>query len=54
MYEVEYIYQTTNKNMITGKGVTYLLFTKDMKIIENKYQDITEYKNLQKKFPFIK
>ncbi|MDR2237815.1 MAG: hypothetical protein LBE92_16960 [Chryseobacterium sp.] len=50
MYEVEYIYQITNKNMITEKGVTYLLFTKDMKIIENKYLEI---KNLQK-FPFIK
>ncbi|HEX7870473.1 MAG TPA: hypothetical protein VF455_10225, partial [Chryseobacterium sp.] len=50
MYEVEYIYQITNKNMITEKGATYLLFTKDMKIIENKYLEI---KNLQK-FPFIK
>ncbi|SUX48351.1 hypothetical protein [Chryseobacterium indoltheticum] len=52
MYEVQYSYQLTNKNMITEKGVTYLLFTKDMKI--NKYQDITEYKKFQKKFPFIK
>lgn len=50
MYEVEYIFQITNKNMITEKGATYLLFTKDMKIIENKYLEI---KNLQK-FPFIK
>lgn len=50
MYEVEYIYQITNKNMTTQKGTTYLLFTKDMKIIENKYLEI---KNLQK-FPFIK
>lgn len=54
MYEVQYSYQLTNKNMITEKGATYLLFTKDMKIIENNYQYITEYKNLQKKFPFIK
>ena len=50
MYEVEYIYQITNKNMITEKGATSFLFTKDMKIIENKYLEI---KNLQK-FPFIK
>ena len=50
MYEVQYIHQTTNKNMTTQKGVTDLLFTKDMKIIENKYLEI---KNLQK-FPFIK
>ncbi|WP_300671993.1 hypothetical protein [Soonwooa sp.] len=28
MYEVNYIYQITNKNMITEKGITYLLFTK--------------------------
>ncbi|MCX8524131.1 hypothetical protein OF897_09355 [Chryseobacterium formosus] len=54
MYEVEYFYQITNKNMITEKGVTDLIFTKDMKIYENKYPVMTEYKNLQKKFPFIK
>ncbi|MPS65828.1 MAG: hypothetical protein DI622_15960 [Chryseobacterium sp.] len=52
MYQVQYSYQLTNKNMITEKGETYLLFTKDMKL--NKYQDITEYKKFQKKFPFIK
>lgn len=49
MYEVHYSYQLTNKNMITEKGVTDLVFTKDMKIIENKYQYVTEYKNFQKK-----
>ncbi|MCW3161711.1 hypothetical protein [Chryseobacterium oryctis] len=54
MYEVEYFYQITSKNMITEKGVTDLIFTKDMKIYENKYQVMTEYKNLEKKFPFIK
>jgi len=54
MYEVEYFYQITNKNMITEKGVIDLIFTKDMKIYENKYQVMTEYKNLEKKFPFIK
>lgn len=50
MYEVEYSYQITNKNMITEKGETYLLFTKDMKMIEDKNLEI---KNLHK-FPFIK
>ncbi|MDN4011560.1 hypothetical protein QX233_03730 [Chryseobacterium gambrini] len=50
MYEVEYSYQITNKNMITKKGETYLLFTKDMKMIEDKNLEI---KNLHK-FPFIK
>lgn len=50
MYEVEYSYQITNKNMITEKGETYLLFTKDMKMIEDKN---LELKNLHK-FPFIK
>lgn len=50
MYEVEYSYQMTNKNMITEKGETYLLFTKDMKMIEDKNLEI---KNLHK-FPFIK
>lgn len=52
MYEVHYSYQLTNKNMITEKGLTYLFFTKDMKL--NKYQDIYEYKKFEKKFPFIK
>ncbi|NPA07720.1 MAG: hypothetical protein GXO46_01850, partial [Chlorobi bacterium] len=47
MYEVEYSYQITNKNMITEKGETYLLFTKDMKMIEDKNLEI---KNLHK-FP---
>ncbi|WP_288458099.1 hypothetical protein [uncultured Chryseobacterium sp.] len=50
MFEVEYSYQITNKNMITEKGETYLLFTKDMKMIEDKNLEI---KNLHK-FPFIK
>lgn len=54
MYEVEYFYQITNKNMIIENGVIDLIFTKDMKIYENKYQVMTEYKNLEKKFPFIK
>lgn len=49
-YEVQFIYQLTKKNMSSEKDTTYLRFSADMKVFENKNQ----FKNLQKKFPFVK